>query len=840
MSISRPFAYNPTFQTEGVSEQFETLSVGFSGQSYGNSPGGLKWWNGPDEELGYVIGTSLPTGGVLAPDGIYGDVTFWRTTGFSEVEFITITNVITGNKFSTINQCVTWLNANGYWTSISSSLLTSPIIVVGFFSTFSGLTAGGIVKLNSDGSYDSNFVNGTGFNRNVNNSLIQSDGKIIVGGYFTSYSGISSNRIARLNTDGSYDSTFTIGSGFDDFVYRSIFQPDGKIILAGDFTQYSGISSSGIVRLNPNGSYDSTLSIGTGFNSTVATTQVQSDGKIIAGGSFDLYSGVTVDYLVRLTSNGFLDFIYDAPGGPVYTSVLQPDGKLIVGGSGTGDGTNLGTKIRRFNVDGTIDSSFNIGQGFDSTLWGSAIQTDGKVLVGGNFTSFYPNTISRGIISLNNNGTSDNTFNAGTGFTNIVLTSQIQSDGKIICAGMFQSYNGTSCNRVARLNSDGSYDSTFNIGVGFNNTVSSSVIHTDGKPIFVGSFTSYSGRSSNRIARLNTNGTYDTTFIIGSGFNGTADTVVIQSDNKILVGGAFTSYSGIPSNRIVRINTNGSYDSTFNIGSGFSGSNQDVDSISIQTDGKIIVAGGYTSFSGISSNRIARLNTNGSYDSTFSVGTGFNFSVYTSAIQSDGKIIVGGLFTSYNGISCNRIARLNTDGSYDSTFNIGTGFNSFVFNVSIQPNGKILVGGTFTSYNGTQLCRLIRLNTDGSIDSTFQIGSGFDNTVYNTLYRQNETTLVIGGFTSYSGISSSRIARLNIDGSYDSTFNVGTGFTIQSVVDAIAIQPNGKIFVGGSFTSYRGFNTSRIVLLNPDGSLDNSFTTGPFNDQVHFISNYDT
>ena len=117
MATSRPFAYNPTLITIDVLEQYGTLSVGFQYISYGESPSGLKWWEGPDEDLGYCIGKSLPSGGVLGPDGIYGDVTFWRTQTFSDAQFITLSNKITGQNFGSSLEAVTWLNDNGYWTS---------------------------------------------------------------------------------------------------------------------------------------------------------------------------------------------------------------------------------------------------------------------------------------------------------------------------------------------------------------------------------------------------------------------------------------------------------------------------------------------------------------------------------------------------------------------------------------------------------------------------------------------------------------------------------------------------------------------------------------------------
>jgi hypothetical protein len=138
MATSRPFAYNPTLITSGVSEQYGTLSVGFQDQPYGESPSGLKWWEGPDEDLGYCIGKSLPTGGRLGPDGIYGDVTFWRTQTLSDSQFITLANRITGQNFGSSLEAVTWLNANGYWTSYAGVPAPTPtptaIPVIGAWS----------------------------------------------------------------------------------------------------------------------------------------------------------------------------------------------------------------------------------------------------------------------------------------------------------------------------------------------------------------------------------------------------------------------------------------------------------------------------------------------------------------------------------------------------------------------------------------------------------------------------------------------------------------------------------------------------------------------------------
>ncbi|MEY3470703.1 MAG: hypothetical protein RLZZ223_53, partial [Candidatus Parcubacteria bacterium] len=149
-----------------------------------------------------------------------------------------------------------------------------------------------------------------------------------------------------------------------------------------------------------------------------------------------------------------------------------------------------------------------------------------------------------------------------------------------------------------------------------------------------------------------------------------------------------------------------SRDTSFNIGTGF---NNWVYSLALQSDGKILVGGDFTSYQGVGANYIIRLNSDGSRDTSFNLGTGFNDSIASLALQSDGKILVGGWFSNYNGDTVNRIVRLNSNGSIDSSFNIGTGFNGSVYSLALQSDGKILVGGYFTSYQDQPAGYLIRV-----------------------------------------------------------------------------------------------------------------------------------
>ncbi len=190
------------------------------------------------------------------------------------------------------------------------------------------------------------------------------------------------------------------------------------------------------------------------------------------------------------------------------------------------------------------------------------------------------------------------------------------------------------------------------------------------------------------------------------------------------------------------------------------GANIDVYTVVLQPDGKIIIGGLFTSYIGTTRNHIARLNTDCSLDNSFDPGTGANNNVYTAALQPDGKIIIGGSFTTYNGTTRNCIARLNADGSLDNTFYPGSGADNSVKTITLQPDGKIIIGGHFTLYNGTTRNSIARLNADGSLDNSFDPGTGANNNVYTTL-RQPDGKIIIGGlFTSYGNTGRNRIARI--------------------------------------------------------------------------------
>jgi len=377
-------------------------------------------------------------------------------------------------------------------------------------------------------------------------------------------------------------------------------------------------------------------------------------------------------------------------------------------------------------------------------------------------------------------------------------------------------------------------ENTFNNSVGFDNPVNSIIEQTDGKIVVGGDFTTYKGFSENSIIRLNANGSKDLTFDNSIGFNNQVNSIAIQSDGKILVGGNFTTYKGVTENFIIRLNSNGTKDISFDNSIGFDGS---IFSIVIQPDGKILVGGFFGNYKGVSANKIIRLNSNGTKDITFDNSIGFDLGVEKIALQPDGKILVGGGFTQYKGVTENFIIRLNSNGTKDISFDNSIGFNSDTNSLYIQPDGKILVGGQFTTYKGLIENRIIRLNANGTKDLTFDNAIGFNNTIVGINLLPNNKIIVVGNFTTYKGVLARRIIKLNSDGSKDLTFDNSIGFNL--VTTTITLLSNGDLYIGGSFTTYNNYTNQRIIKIKSDGVSVSTlnFTGSPFRDIIYNSNN---
>ncbi len=392
-------------------------------------------------------------------------------------------------------------------------------------------------------------------------------------------------------------------------------------LLVFTFSIFSHPLFSQIVQLDTGFSIPSITNTSTNRVSCVVQ---QPDGKLLVAGSFNNVNGNSVKGLIRLNTNGTVDPTFNFNPITSYYEVgtkikiiLLEQGRILISGIYINIDTATrvrGTDLLCLNNDGSIYSGFHLGM--PSSTDGIAVQADGKIIAVGNFRFFYENgsnvNVSPGIIRLNPNGTRDLTFQAGSGFPNLISGGYgidnvtVVENGKYLVGGKFIGYDGNSVSNIVKINANGSYDSTFITGSGFDIQTKKSLLLPDGKYLIAGVFSSYNQQSAQGIVRLLPNGTLDTSFSSAIPFNIIAD-IVRKSDGKILVGyDVIGGASGLP-NGIIQLNENGTYDNSLNFGSGTYSYGRTVQTVCLQSDNNVVLGGDFFGYNNTSAQPIFRL-----------------------------------------------------------------------------------------------------------------------------------------------------------------------------------------------------------------------------------------
>ena len=362
---------------------------------------------------------------------------------------------------------------------------------------------------------------------------------------------------------------------------------------------------------------------------------------------------------------------------------------------------------------------------------------------------------------------------------------------------------------------DGSFDASVNAAV------LALGLQSDGQIIAGGSFTVADGSALNRIARFNTDGTLDGQFLSGlSGADGPVNAVLSQTDDRIVVGGSFANVNSVGCQGIARLMTNGILDTSFNYGAGADNTVFALAETFINGAREIYVGGAFSTFDTLSSPGVVRLYNNGLVDPTFNVGGGVNGTVYavaaypTNSIYNAGKVMVAGFFTNYNGMAVGNVVRLNSDGSLDTNFSQNITVNAAVRALAIQPDDRVLIGGDFTNDSATTVGHIARLNLDGTLDSAFTAAAaaGLNGTVDAFALQADNRIMVGGQFSADNGVTRNNITRLLPTGALDPTINFGTG--ANGSVNTVVVQPtDGNSVIGGNFTQYDGQTRDYIARI---------------------------
>ncbi len=731
---------------------------------------------------------------------------------------------------------------------------------------------------------------------------LQPDGKLLVAGYTVTGSG-TDFALLRYNANGTLDTTFGGGDGIaitavgagiaTDQALHVAVQSDGKIVVVGTTLAAPGpipapTTDTAIVRYNADGALDTGFgtggivitSIAPGAADAGRAVLAQPGGGILVAGSA-FFSATGDDFaLVRYTATGALDTTFGGGDGIVTTAVTpfgdsarsilqQGDGRIVIAGAALGDPNSPGGfALARYHADGTLDTTFGVNgvvktaiNAGSSSGTSVALQADGKLLVAGSATTSLVAGNDFAIIRYNQNGSVDTTF----GTNGIVVTAigpssdtpnaiNVQADGKIVVGGNTLSTTGTLFDfALARYNPDGSLDATFR--------AEQRLVANE-----AGAYFSYTV-PADRFADPDGDAlTYTATQSDGSALpswlffepatrslNGTPP----AGSPDVHVRVTATDPDGLSASYAYWINTNSMPTAG---GTGFVTTNlsspsllsEQANSIALQADGKI-VAVGLTGSPNSPDLAVVRYTADGTIDLGFGGGDGIvTISLVPgvgpetargTVIQPDGKIIVAG--TSLNDIV---LSRLNVDGTFDTSFGGGDGIvttdiapfsNDTGNSVTLQADGKMLVTGMS---NGE--LTLVRYNTDGSLDTTFDLdgvaiaGVGAGNDEGLSIKTQPDGKIVVSGYSAIGTGSAFLVARFNVDGSRDATFGtngvVTTDITagptpippFQEACNALAILPDGRILVVGQAPTATSPSDIAIVRYLSNGSLDTSFGTG--------------
>jgi uncharacterized delta-60 repeat protein len=718
-----------------------------------------------------------------------------------------------------------------YFSCRAVAVQTDGKILVAGSTSASGNSDFALVRFNPNGSPDTSFdTDGivttqiAGYD-SANAIAIQTDGRIVAAGI--SNTGGANFALVRYNANGSLDTTFDTdgkvstdyygGGGTNEQADALAIQPDGKIVAAGYIYHGAGPYDFALMRYNADGSLD------TSFNGSGKTTT-----DFQGGGS---------------TNNDM-----------AHAVAIQPDGKIVAAGNGSvtiDDTTTAGFALARYNADGSLDASFDAdgkvitpaAPQFGSVAYGAAVQADGKIIAAGYGHSFGTWTDFT-LVRYNANGSLDTSFDTdGIILTDFSLSNEharalvLQTDGRIVAAGYKGEGSGDDF-ALVRYNTDGSLDTSFDTDgkvvtdLGYPTTSGTGDVATqaDGKVVVAG----YSSNGFNddfAVLRYNADGTRDSSFGTGgkaltdiSGFiqGERARAIAIQPDGKIIAAGETTLSVTGSDFALVRYNADGSRDNSFNddgiVTTDFTTNSFDfANAVTIQPDGKIVAAG-VVSVNANFDFAIARYNPDGSLDTTFDgdgkVTTSFSANsdaAYAVVIQPDGKIVAAGNQSSNPDFI---LARYNTDGSLDTSFDgdgrVTTdimGTNDGAVALALQTNGKIVAAGG--AYNGANYdFALVRYNTDGSLDTSFDTDGKVTTNVLNGdsasgVVIQADGRIVVAGNSFGGSGNDASLARYNADGSLDASFGTGGTRTFDmngasnDFIYGVALDPNGKIVIAG-------------------------------------------
>lgn len=700
-----------------------------------------------------------------------------------------------------------------------------------------GRAVGAVVKLNADGSVDQTFNPGTELTDAwAVVPLTDGTGRLLVGAVTTGEhqeTGATLYRVVRLNANGSRDWSFN-SPVFTGMPRYMTLQPDGKLLVTpstGSFTANGGLSN--LIRLNVDGSQDGSFSIPqfNSINPIFANIVVDGAGRILIGGTFNQVNGQPRPGVARLNADGSLDasFVpsgFTWPAGQIRGLGVQTQGAnankvLVAGGTFLVNGTSR--PVLRLNADGSLDASF--------TLVGDAdVGANPNLGLRVRLLNTLPNdqftVVTTKLSRFNADGSLDLTFVAPT-FSVEPFWMDTLPDGRVLLPPEFgTAVNGTPVTGPVRFTAAGALDPTFAPGR-FATVVhpAEAEVQADGRILTWGNFDTVGSTPRTGLVRFNTNGSLDALTLTGVADLYSVNSATVLGDGRILASVLRGTHQTNLVTSLHRFTASGALDNTFALAAGANSA-----ALRVLPDQRILTWS--LSAADFLNDRPVwqRLTADGALDANFTSLTALSFGrVYRDANNAITQIVAGQF----------RIVGHYADGRALAVASLPT--DSYAFGATALP------------------VTLLRINTDGSIDSSFNAPSLLWNTtasvtpvtldpVRNVSAQWNQraiggspfsgvvpqedgSVIVYGAFKNLGGHSAPGLARLTNTGAVDTTFSVGTGPEVRlrpyrsPLVQTVTTAPDGKIWVAGAFDTFGGRAAPGLARLNANGTVDPSFVS---------------
>jgi uncharacterized delta-60 repeat protein len=706
------------------------------------------------------------------------------------------------------------------------------------------------------GNLDPDFDPGLGAEKKpVIRGVYQDSGTTyIVYGSFTTVGGASYANIVRLTSTGDVDATFT-PPAFGGEIRAVTKRSDNKLLVGGNFSVTGGVTYRDLALLSPSGTLDESFWSAFAGQGTINALAVQSDDQVLCGGVGLQLAQVETNptrHLIRIQANGFADGTYPAFYGPrAYVAGLAADSAnpsypnriTVAGAFNSGTTTQINWRTTLTNAGAVITNEAD-GASNDGPILAVLSAASSKSYVVGNFTKAFGLSSNR-VMRRNSDGSLDGTFDIGAGPNGDVTGALRLDDDSLILVGAFTSFNGTACNRIVHLLSNGAVDPSFGIGAGANAPILSIGPLASGGIWLAGAFTTMNGQSRKGLAVINTAGTLQATFAsFNPGFAATptfaVNDLAAQPDGKVVIGGDFNWFGGVWSPYLARVNINGAVDAAFSAGLGPDGVVHDV---ALRGDGLIYAAGDLLGVATRPLGGVARFTAAGAVDTSFApIVTRTDNSpapVYAVLPLSGNQVLVGGHVRKAATVDRSPLARLNADGGLDAAFNpqipitSGTGLAAYAL---AEDDGDYYVGG-YVTYEGLARGFFTRVTSTGAIDATFlpttpSAGVVIVNSTVREIGVQSDGKAVFcGDFTEvidgsfFDRPQRRGLARFTAAGGLDA-FDSATGALSLTYVDSLSLEPEGGVLFAGGFTTYNNIARPRLARTTTSGALDASFEPG--------------